>query len=68
MAITRLTGDLWRQKFGAVRLVTGSAVLAAAGTALALIAPNSWLTFAGFFLGGLGIGNTAPVLFVVAAD
>lgn len=63
MAITRLTGDLWRQKFGAVRLVTGSAILAAAGTALALIAPNSWLTFAGFFLGGLGIGNTAPVLF-----
>jgi MFS family permease len=63
MATTRLTGDVWRQKFGAVNLVTGSAILAAAGTALALIAPFSWLSFFGFFCGGLGIGNAAPVLF-----
>ncbi|MDE2446580.1 MAG: MFS transporter [Alphaproteobacteria bacterium] len=63
MAATRLTGDFLRQKFGAVNLVTASAVMAATGTTLALVAPNAWLTFAGFLCGGLGIGNLAPVLF-----
>lgn len=63
MATTRLTGDVWRQKFGAVTLVTFSAILAAAGTSVALISSTPWLAFAGFFAGGLGIGNVAPVLF-----
>ena len=67
MAITRLSGDWGRQKFGAVNLVTYSAILAAVGTGLALISPLSWLTFIAFFFGGLGIGNVAPVLFAGGA-
>jgi MFS family permease len=63
MATTRLAGDFWRQKFGAITLVTLSALLAAGGTAIALISPTPWLTFAAFAFAGLGVGNLAPVLF-----
>jgi MFS family permease len=63
MATTRLAGDWWRQRFGAVTLVTLSALLAAGGTAIALISPTPWLTFAAFAFAGLGVGNLAPVLF-----
>jgi MFS family permease len=40
-----------------------SAVIAAIGMALALIAPNLSVAIIGYALGGLGIGNLAPVLF-----
>jgi MFS family permease len=63
MAVTRLTGDLGRKRFGAVNLVTYSAVLAAAGTAIALVSPSPYLTFAAFAFAGLGVGNLAPILF-----
>ena len=63
MSVARLTGDWLRQKFGAVRLVTVSALMAAAGTAVALAAPTPWLAMAAFVFAGLGIGNVAPVLF-----
>ncbi len=63
MAVTRLAGDWCRQKFGAVSLVAISALFAAAGTAIALISPTPWLTFAAFTFAGLGVGNLAPVLF-----
>lgn len=67
MALTRLTGDWGRKKFGAVKLVTMSAVLAAGGTAIALVSPTPWLTFAAFAFAGLGVGNLAPVLFAGGA-
>ena len=63
MAAARFMGDALRQKFGAMNLVVASAVLAAMGTAAALIAPSPWLSFLGFAVGGIGIGNLAPVLF-----
>ncbi len=63
MAVTRLAGDWCRQKFGAVTLVTISALLAASGTAIALVSPTPWFTFAAFIFAGLGVGNLAPVLF-----
>ncbi|MFT3987443.1 MFS transporter [Aestuariivirga sp.] len=63
MAVARFTGDWLRQKFGAVRLVTVSAVLAAAGTTAALVAPSPTLAILAFIFAGLGIGNIAPVLF-----
>ncbi len=62
MAVTRLSGDWGRQKFGAVNLVTFSAVLAAVGTTIALLSPSPYLTFAAFAFAGLGVGNLAPVL------
>ena len=63
MAAARLTGDWIRLRVGAVRMVVWSALLAAAGTALALLAPNPYLTIAAFVFAGLGLGNIAPVLF-----
>ena len=39
MSVARLTGDWIRQKAGAVRMVTISALMAATGTALALVVP-----------------------------
>ena len=63
MAASRMSGDWLRHRFGSVRVVVTSALLAAAGTGLALIAPTSWLTFLAFTIGGIGIGNVAPMLF-----
>ena len=63
MAASRFLGDILRKRFGAVNLVVVSAILAAIGTGAALVAPSLWLSFAGFAVGGIGIGNLAPVLF-----
>jgi MFS family permease len=63
MAASRLGGDWLRHKFGSVNVVVASALLAAIGTGVALVAPTSWLTFLGFIAGGVGIGNVAPMLF-----
>jgi MFS family permease len=63
MAAARLTGDWIRLRAGAVRMVLWSALLAAAGTALALSAPSPYLALAAFVFAGLGLGNVAPVLF-----
>lgn len=63
MAVARLTGDWIRMRIGAVRMVVISALLAASGTALALVAPSPWLAITAFVFAGLGLGNIAPVLF-----
>ena len=63
MAVARITGDKLRMTFGAVRLVVVSALMAAAGTALALSVTSPWVAIAAFVFAGLGIGNVAPVLF-----
>jgi hypothetical protein len=63
MAAARLTGDWIRLRVGAVRMVVWSALLAAAGTALALTAPSPYLAIGAFVFAGLGLGNIAPVLF-----
>lgn len=63
MAAARLTGDWIRLRVGAVRMVVVSALLAAFGTTLALIAPSPHLAIAAFVFAGLGLGNITPVLF-----
>lgn len=63
MAVARFSGDMLRQRFGAVPMVTVSALLTAIGTAGAIISPSVPLALAAFALGGIGIGNVAPVLF-----
>lgn len=63
MAVARLTGDWIRLKAGAVTMVTVSALMAASGTAVALLAPSPYIAIAAFVFAGLGIGNVAPVLF-----
>lgn len=63
MAASRLTGDWLRHKVGAARMVRVSALMAAAGTAVALAVPSPYVAIAAFIFAGLGIGNVAPVLF-----
>jgi MFS family permease len=63
MAISRFSGDMLRQKFGAVPMVFWSALLTAAGTAAALVLPSVPMALIAFAIGGIGIGNVAPVLF-----
>jgi MFS family permease len=63
MAVSRFTGDWLRQKFGAVPMVAASSVMTALGTGVALIAPTVPISLLAFTIGGIGIGNVAPVLF-----
>lgn len=63
MAVARFTGDWLRLKVGAVRLVFVSALMAAAGTAVALVVPSPAVALGAFVFAGLGIGNVAPILF-----
>jgi MFS family permease len=63
MAISRFSGDMLRQRFGAVPMVFWSALLTAAGTTAALVVPSLPMALIAFAIGGVGIGNVAPVLF-----
>lgn len=63
MSLSRLLGDAIRMRFGAVRLVRWSALLMAAGLTLALVVPSVAVAILALGLAGIGIGNTAPILF-----
>ena len=66
MAASRFGGDWLRARTGAVTLVRGSALLAAAGLAAALLAPAPVPAIAGYALLGLGVANLVPVFFGAA--
>jgi MFS family permease len=66
MAGMRFFGDALRNRAGAVPLLRVSSVIAAAGMALAAIAPTAELAIAGFALSGLGLANLVPILFSAA--
>ena len=63
MTISRLLGDRLRLKLGAIRLVRWSALLMAAGFAIALVIPSPAIAIAALAVAGIGIGNTVPILF-----
>jgi MFS family permease len=63
MAVSRFAGDYLRATYGAVNMVVASAVLTAIGTAAALYLPGIWTSLIAFAIGGIGVGNLAPVLF-----
>ncbi|MBG1230874.1 MFS transporter [Aestuariivirga litoralis] len=63
MSISRFAGDWLRHKYGAVNVIVVSAVIAAIGMSGALLAPDLYTAIIGYCIGGLGIGNLAPVLF-----
>jgi MFS family permease len=68
MAAVRFAGDAVRNRFGAVRTLRGSALLAALGLAFALIAPTAPLAIAGFAFAGIGVANMIPVIFSAAGN
>ncbi|MGE3872397.1 MAG: MFS transporter [Parvibaculaceae bacterium] len=63
MSFSRLLGDRMRTKFGAARLVRWSALMMAAGLAVALVFPSVAVAIIALGFAGIGIGNAAPVLF-----
>jgi fucose permease len=68
MAVMRFAGDAVRNRFGAVRTLRGSAIIAAIGLALAIAAPNAPLAIAGFAFAGIGVANMVPIAFSAAGN
>jgi MFS family permease len=68
MALMRFAGDAVRNRFGAVRTLRVSAVIAACGMLGGALAPNDTMAIASFFLAGLGIANTVPIMFSAAGN
>lgn len=68
MAVMRFCGDAVRNRFGAVPLLRASAGIAAAGMALAALAPSTPLVLCGFALAGIGLANIVPILFSAAGQ
>ncbi|QIG46894.1 MFS transporter [Nordella sp. HKS 07] len=63
MTAARLLGDRLRLKIGATRLLRWSALMAAAGLAIALVIPSPVIAIAALAFTGMGLGNAAPILF-----
>ncbi|MFF2954233.1 MFS transporter [Kitasatospora sp. NPDC057965] len=63
MLVGRALGDRAVQRWGAVPVVRGGAVLAALGFAVAAAAPGAWAGIAGFTVLGLGICAIIPQVF-----
>ena len=66
MAIGRFGGDWLRRCWGAASLVRGSALLAAAGLAFAVLVATPIAAIIGFACAGLGLSNAVPVMFGAA--
>lgn len=66
MAAGRFGGDWVRARVEAGTLLRGSALLAACGMAVVLLAPGVMPALIGFALVGLGLANVVPLLFVAA--
>jgi len=68
MAVMRFAGDAVRNRFGAVKTLQFSALIAAAALLAASVAPTSALALLAFAIAGLGIANTVPILFSAAGN
>ncbi|MEV1024585.1 MFS transporter [Streptomyces sp. NPDC050264] len=66
MAVARIAGDAVVDRFGAVRTVRLSGVVATLGALLVVLAPNPPVAMAGFGLLGLGIAVVVPLAFAAA--
>jgi fucose permease len=68
MAIMRFLGDGVRNRFGAVRTLRCSGLIAAVGMLAGGLAPNPWLVIAAFAVSGIGIANMVPIAFSAAGN
>lgn len=68
MAVMRFAGDAVRNRLGAVTTLRLSAVVAAAGMAVAGLSPWPLLAVGAFALCGLGIANMVPIAFSAAGN
>ncbi len=68
MAVMRFLGDVVRNRFGAVRTLRVSGLIAAAGMLAGAIAPSPWLAIIAFAFCGIGVANMVPILFSAAGN
>ncbi len=68
MAVMRFLGDEIRRRFGAVRTLRVSTLIAMAGLGLAGLAGSPPMALAGFALAGIGIANMVPIAFSAAGN
>lgn len=68
MAIMRFAGDHIRDRFGAVRTLRISTILAIVGMLIAGFAPNAYLAILGFAVCGIGIANMVPIAISAAGN
>lgn len=68
MACMRFLGDGVRNRFGAVRTLRVSSLIAAVGMMTAGLSPSPWLAIAAFTFAGLGIANMVPIAFSAAGN
>jgi MFS family permease len=67
MALARFGGDFARGRWGNMRVLGASGVLATAGILLALLWPAPAAVLAGFGLMGVGAANMVPIFFITAS-
>lgn len=63
MTTGRFIGHYLIRYFGEKKLLSYSAICAAAGLALVSVAPHWWLVLAGYVLVGAGCSNIVPIMF-----
>jgi len=68
MALMRFAGDGVRNRFGAVKTLRISSLIAAAGMLVAALSPWPALAIAAFAVSGLGIANVVPIIFSAAGN
>ncbi|MCB1446629.1 MAG: MFS transporter [Rhizobiaceae bacterium] len=68
MMLMRLVGDGIRDRFGAVRTMRVSGLIALAGMLIAGFAPHPYVAVAGFALSGMGVSNMVPIAFSAAGN
>lgn len=68
MALTRFAGDTVRNRYGAVRTLRVSALLAAFSMLAAALSPWPWLAVAAFACCGFGVANMVPIAFSAAGN
>jgi MFS family permease len=67
MALARFGGDFARGRWGNMRVLGASGVLATGGILLALLWPAPMAVLTGFALMGVGAANMVPIFFITAS-
>jgi MFS family permease len=66
MLMSRMVGDRMKERYGAKRLVTSGALVAASGLFFAVLAPNAYIALGGFAIAGVGLALVFPFVFSAA--
>lgn len=66
MLMSRMVGDKMKERYGAKRLVTLGALVAASGLFFAVLAPNAYISLGGFAIAGVGLALVFPFVFSAA--